>query len=78
MSDKLTIRNCRFAYKCSAKWEDLQETGDEFIRFCDDCEKEVYFCDSDDTLVSLVRLNRCIAILKPGSREFLLGDIEYN
>jgi hypothetical protein len=43
MADKLTIRNCRFAYKCSAKWEDLQETGDEFIRFCDDCEKEVYF-----------------------------------
>ncbi len=77
MPEKLTIRNCKFAYKCSAKWENLQETEDESIRFCDECQKEVFFCDSDDTLISLVKLNRCIAILKPNSKEYLLGDIEY-
>lgn len=77
MPEKLTIRNCKFAYKCTAKWDNLQETEDESIRFCDECQKEVFFCDSDDTLVSLVKLNRCIAILKPNSKEYLLGDIEY-
>ena len=77
MPEKLTIRNCKFAYKCSAKWDNLQETEDESIRFCDECQKEVFFCDSDDTLISLVKLNRCIAILKPNSKEYLLGDIEY-
>jgi hypothetical protein len=77
MPEKLTIRNCKFAYKCSAKWNNLQETEDESIRFCDECQKEVFFCDSDDTLISLVKLNRCIAILKPNSKEYLLGDIEY-
>jgi hypothetical protein len=77
MPEKLTIRNCKFAYKCSAKWDNLQETEDESIRFCDECQKEVFFCDGDDTLISLVKLNRCIAILKPNSKEYLLGDIEY-
>lgn len=77
MSDKLTIRNCKFAFKCSARWDDLQETADEYIKFCDDCQKEVFFCESDDELVAQVRLNRCVAILKPNTREMILGDIQY-
>ena len=77
MSNKLTIRNCKFAYRCSAKWEDLEETNDDEIRFCNDCQKEVFFCDSDDTLVALVKLNRCVAILKPNSKGRLLGDVLY-
>lgn len=77
MRSKLTIRNCKFAYRCSAKWEDLEETEDDEIRFCNDCQKEVFFCDSDDTLVALVKLNRCVAILKPNSKVRLLGDILY-
>ena len=75
MSNKLTIRNCKFAYRCSAKWDDLQETDDDDIRFCNDCQKEVFFCDSDDTLVTFVKLNRCVAILKSKSNERLLGDV---
>ncbi len=77
MSDKLTIRNCKFAFKCSAKWDELQETEDDSIKFCDDCQKEVFFCENDDDLVAQVRLNRCVAILKPGSNERLLGDVIY-
>ena len=78
MSDKLTIRNCKFAYRCSAKWDNLQETDDDDIRFCNDCQKEVFFCDSDDTLITFVKLNRCVAILKPKSTERLLGDVQYS
>ncbi len=77
MSDKLTIRNCKFAFKCSAKWDELQETEDDSIKFCDDCQKEVFFCENDDDLVAQVRLNRCVAILKPNAKEFILGDVEY-
>jgi hypothetical protein len=77
MSSKLTIRNCKFAFKCTAKWDDLEETEEEEVRFCNTCQKEVFFCDSDDTLVTFVKLNRCIAILKPRSSEHLLGDVEY-
>ena len=66
MSD-MTIRNCVFAFKCTAKWEDMRVVNEDQIRvievrFCDSCQKEVYFCDDDDELARNVRLNRCIAI----------------
>lgn len=64
MSDKLIIRNCKFSYQCKAKWNALIETDDDEIRFCNDCQKEVFFCDSNDTLITFIKLNRCVAILK--------------
>ncbi len=74
MSD-LTIRNCIFAFKCTAVWDELDDTADESIRFCQDCQKEVHYCSDDDEMVTAVRLNRCVAIEKePGNR--LLGDID--
>jgi hypothetical protein len=63
----MTIRNCVFAFKCNAKWEEMMilfhlrdETNE--VRFCDSCQKEVHFCNDDNQLVTNVRLNRCIAI----------------
>ena len=77
MPNRLTIRNCKFAFKCSASWDSLEETDEEDIRFCNDCQKEVFFCENDDILVELVKLNRCVAILKPNSNKHLIGDVEY-
>lgn len=62
--DGISIRNCRFAFKCDMKWDDLSETEDEDIRFCNSCEKEVYFCINDDELARAVRLNRCVAFVR--------------
>jgi hypothetical protein len=76
MSD-LTIRNCLFSFKCTAIWEELEDTSEESIRFCQDCQKEVHYCADDDELISAVRLNRCIAIEKePGHK--LLGSVIYD
>jgi len=63
----MTIRNCVFAFKCNAKWEGMKVVSEDHIRdievrFCDSCQKEVYFCEDDDVLARNVRLNRCIAI----------------
>ena len=59
----LTLRNCTFAFKCSAVWESMAEVAvNGTVRFCSDCQKEVYFCRTDKELVSNVKLNRCIAI----------------
>ena len=62
--DGISIRNCRFAFKCEMKWDDLNETGDEDVRFCNSCEKEVHFCINDDELARAVRLNRCVAFVR--------------
>jgi hypothetical protein len=56
-----SLRNCIFAFKCSQTWESLDETRDENVRFCNDCEKEVHYCSNDQELVESVRLNRCVA-----------------
>ena len=38
--DDYTIRNCVFAFKCTAKWDDLNPTDDDKIHFCNECQKE--------------------------------------
>jgi hypothetical protein len=78
---KLTIRNCKFAYRCKANWDDLvKDEEDNSIRFCLDCQKEVHFCESDEELVHNVVNNRCIAIIREehGKINRLLGDVIFN
>ena len=58
------IRNCVFSYKCSADWENLADTGEEKIRFCSECSKEVHFCENDKELTQAVRNNLCVAFEK--------------
>jgi hypothetical protein len=61
----LQLRNCEFAYQCEAKWEKLGETDDQAIRFCDQCQKEVHRCVTDDELLRAIRSNLCVAIEPP-------------
>lgn len=73
MNDGLTIRNCAFAFKCTAQWSELTPTDDEKISFCDDCQKDVHLCEDDEELAKSVRLNRCIAIYREGG--MIMGDL---
>lgn len=75
MSD-LTIRNCVFSFKCSAVWEQLEDTDNVAVRFCQDCQREVHYCDTDDELVAAVKLNRCVAFEKESGTR-LLGSVKY-
>jgi hypothetical protein len=69
----LTIRNCIFAFKCDAIWEemisDLSEDyiNSEDVRFCSKCQKEVFLSETDEALVKNVNLNRCVAIRRKES-----------
>ena len=65
-----TLRNCVLSYKCPNDWDALSETDDENIRFCNECEKEVFFCHDDEDLAKGIRLNRCVAFFKPNE----IGD----
>lgn len=61
----LQLRNCEFAYECSAKWDELAATNENKIRFCNECEKEVHRCDTDAELLRAIRSNLCVAIPSP-------------
>ena len=63
MSDS-DIRNCKFAFKCSKRWDDLREVEglSERVRICDECEQRVYFCTTTAQLASAIRDNLCVAV----------------
>jgi hypothetical protein len=71
--DEFTIRNCVFAFKCTAKWDDLTPTDDDKVHFCNGCQKEVHLCEDDEELAKSVRLNRCIAIYR--EEGLMMGDV---
>jgi len=68
-----TLRNCVLAYKCPNDWAALTETDNEDIRFCNECEREVYFCHDDEDLAKGIRLNRCVAFYKSSEIKDLVG-----
>lgn len=61
----LQLRNCEFAFQCNAEWDKLSETGQDSVRFCNECEKEVHRCETDDQLLRAIRSNLCVAIPSP-------------
>jgi len=69
----MTIRNCIFAFKCTAKWDELTPTENDKVNFCQDCQREVHLCEDDNELATAVRLNRCVAIYKQDG--MIMGDL---
>lgn len=64
MPEQIAIRNCVFAFKCEAKWDNLEILSCDNIRFCNVCQREVYFCYDDYELISNIHSNRPIAFVK--------------
>jgi len=55
MSDSM-IRNCPWGYSCKQKWEGLKPTKQKDVRFCGDCQKEVFWTERRDEFI-----DRCIS-----------------
>ena len=64
MSKKIVIDNCefQFEYKCPLEWKNLNKTKDSKVRFCNECNKNVYRCRTEKDIDKHVELNHCIAI----------------
>lgn len=74
LNDK-NIRNCKFAYKCTKKWNDLSQISGRIdnIRFSDECDQEVILCVTDAQLSRAIRQNKCVAVHKSKSYENTSG-----
>lgn len=54
---------CEFKFVCDKQWSKLAEIeGEEYIRYCDSCEKPVFYCNDYEELESNVAKGRCIAV----------------
>ena len=58
----IDIRNCSFGFKCNQKWEDLLKRKEKNIKYCHDCEKEVYLIETNEELSDAIKFNHCVAI----------------
>ena len=65
----IKIRNCIFGFRCAQKWDEMKETSRDGVRFCKECEKDVYLISSEDKLLEAITLNRCVAIEMPKDLE---------
>jgi hypothetical protein len=72
MKSLRTIRNCSFTWKvqCPKEWVELDATLSESVRHCQECERDVYYCATDDETLDHARLGHCIARAQPDDRHF--------
>ena len=76
----IKIRNCIYGFKCDQSWDEMTLTKKENVRFCENCEKEVFLVEKKGQLFKAIQLNRCVAIwletVKSWERH-LLGKVNY-
>jgi hypothetical protein len=58
----IDIRNCSFGFKCKQKWEELLKRKEKNIKYCHECEREVYLIETNDELGHAIKFNHCVAI----------------
>jgi len=61
---RTAIENCyvSFPVRCPRRWEVLQPTRDESVRFCASCRKEVFFCATIAVAQTYSAAGECIAV----------------
>lgn len=52
----------RFSFVCSKRWEALAATEGESVRFCQQCQERVYYCETIDDAETRALAGQCIAV----------------
>lgn len=62
--DRTRIENCsvRFEFRCPRRWEKLQATDEEGVRFCETCRMQVYHCRTVQEAQQHAWQGHCVAI----------------
>ena len=82
--NKIKIERCTFAYQCPKSWDQLFKTNVDSVRFCDQCDRNVYLSNSSTEALEHASKGECVAIpieLTNASkrnldrREMVVGDL---
>lgn len=71
---QLPFLNCTMAFECSAAWHKLTPTNLEDVRHCATCDKDVYFCTTQQELDAHAAQGHCVAFQATPIRQ-RLGSI---
>jgi uncharacterized protein (TIGR02996 family) len=75
---KIELCQVEFEFQCPKKWENLQVTHEEQVRFCDSCRQNVYYCHSIEEAQKHAVEDHCVAVdagvsRRPGDLELVRG-----
>ena len=56
------IQNCKFEFECTKKFEQLEETDSSDVRFCANCERNVYRCNTIKEVQEHAIAGHCISL----------------
>jgi uncharacterized protein (TIGR02996 family) len=62
--DRTPIENCpvQFAYSCPRQWEALRPTQETSVRFCEACQRRVYYCSTMRQARRHAEAGDCVAV----------------
>jgi transcription antitermination factor NusG len=59
----MPIQNCNFEVDCPRHFDQLAETSDPNMRFCDKCSRHVYRCNSLQELTHHSQAGHCVSLV---------------
>lgn len=61
---RVSLENCGLMteFECPKKWDQLQETGEDQVRFCSACKRTVHYCGTIDEAKRQAFEGHCVAI----------------
>ena len=62
MQEKNLTHKCNFSFKCSQQWDKLLPTKNSDRRFCNSCQRDVYYIDSEVDLIKARNNGNCVAV----------------
>ena len=68
---------CRFEFICDKQWDDLEQTSQKSKRYCGDCARHVYLCNTEKQLERCQARRDCVCYQPRLEEEFVvLGIVE--
>jgi uncharacterized protein (TIGR02996 family) len=61
---KIPIEQCelKFEFQCPKQWDRLRPTEHDGVRFCETCQKDVFYCDSVRMARAHASQGHCVAV----------------
>ncbi len=76
MENDLDISDIKFTFRCDKRWEDLQVTNNDDVRFCHECNYQVHSIVERLDLRKLELGEECFAVKSERLKGYIIGGVE--
>jgi hypothetical protein len=76
MKDDLDLSDIKFTFRCDKRWDDLQVTDNNDVRFCNECNYHVHSIVDRLDLKKLELGEECFAVKSERLKGYMIGGVE--